>query len=157
MKKSTKGFTLVELLIVITIISILAAIIFVAIDPARRFAEARNARRWSEARSMLSAVMKYVVDNGGTLPSGIDAVTASSQVLGTDGSGCDSTCGAVTTVASCVDLSGSLVDTYLSSIPVDPGTGSAANTDYYINQSTSGRITIGACDPELSATISVTR
>ena len=156
-KKSQWGFTLVELLIVITIIAILAAIIFVAIDPAKRFAEARNARRWSEVRSTLSAIMKYTVDNGGTLPTAIDSVTATGQVLGTAATGCSTTCGAITTVTACANLTSDLVDTYLSAIPQDPATGAATNPDYYVNKSTSGRITIGACDPELSATISVTR
>lgn len=155
--KKQQGFTLVELLIVITIISILAAIIFVAIDPAKRFSQARNARRWSEVRSILSGLMKYTVDNGGTLPAAIDSTTGTGQVLGTSGTGCSTTCGAITTETSCVDLSPELVDTYLSSIPLDPATGTAGNTDYYVNKTASGRITIGACDPELSATISVTR
>jgi len=31
------------------------------------------------------------------------------------------------------------------------------NTDYYINKDSNGRITVGACDPEQSAVISVTR
>jgi len=158
MKKSNqKAFTLIELLVVIGIIVILAAVVLVAIDPATRFAEARNAQRWSECNSILNAVLKYQVDNDGTLPTGIDSVAASSQVLGTAGSGCDSTCTATTTVAACLNLSGTLVDNYISSIPIDPKTGTAANTDYYINKSANGRITVGACDPELSATISVTR
>lgn len=150
---SNKGFTLIELLIVIGIIAILAALTFVAVDPATRFAEARNSERWSAANSVLNAVLKYQVDNDGTLPSGIDAVTGSSQVLGTDATGCDSTCTAVTTVAACEDLSSDLVTTYLAAIPLDPSSGAAGNTDYYINQDANGRLTVGSCDPELSETI----
>lgn len=155
--KTQKGFTLIELLIVIVIISILAAIIYVAVDPATRFGDARNARRRSEVVSILNAVLKFQVDNDGTLPTGIDAVTASSQVLGTAGSGCNTTCTATTTVAACLDMSTDLVDEYLAAIPIDPSTGTAANTDYYLNRTTSGRILVGACDPENGATISVTR
>lgn len=152
-----KGFTLIELLIVIVIISILAAIIYVAVDPATRFGDARNARRRAEIVSVLNAILKFQVDNDGTLPTGIDVVTTSSQVLGTAATGCDTTCGAATTVAACLDLSGDLVDEYLASIPIDPENGTAANTDYYLNRTASGRILIGACDPENAATISVTR
>ena len=50
-----------------------------------------------------------------------------------------------------------LVDAYISAVPIDPKTGAAADTRYYIKKSANGRITVGACDPELSATISVTR
>lgn len=155
--KRQKGFTLIELLIVIGIIAFLASAIFIAVDPAKRFAEARNARRWTDVSSVLEAVLEYAVDNTGTLPAGIDAVLGTSQVLGTNASGCDSGCTAKTTVAACLDLSGSLVDQYLSSIPIDPSAGSAGFTDYYLNKSTKGRIEIGACDPELGATIYVSR
>ena len=98
------------------------------------------------------------VDNDGDLPSVIDAVTASSQVLGTNGSGCDSGCtDGGTTVAACVNLTSDLVDTYLASIPFDPASGAATFTDYYLNKTTGGRILIGACDPENATSISVTR
>lgn len=155
-----KGFTLIELLIVIVIISILAAIIYVAVDPATRFGDARNARRRSEVVSILNAILKYQVDNNGSLPAGIDTDTVTGQVLGIAGSGCDSTCGAITTEAACLDLTAALVSTgsgYLAAIPTDPSTGSSSNTDYYLNRTTNGRILVGACDPENSAVISVTR
>lgn len=148
-----KGFTLIELLIVIGIIAILAALTFVAVDPATRFAEARNAERWSATNSVLNAVLKFQVDNDGTLPSAIDSVSGSSQVLGTDAAGCDATCTAATTVAACVDLSSDLVTTYLAAIPQDPSTGTVGSTDYYVNIDANGRLTVGACDPELSETI----
>jgi len=155
--KNQKGFTLIELLVVIVILGILAAIIFVAVDPATRFGDARDARRTAEVVSILNAVLKYQVDNDGDLPAAIDAAPATSQVLGTAVSGCDSTCTAVTTLVACADLTSELVDTYLASIPVDPQTGTAANTDYYINRTGSNRITVGVCDPENASAISVSR
>jgi prepilin-type N-terminal cleavage/methylation domain-containing protein len=157
--KTQKGFTLIELLIVIVIISILAAIIFVAVDPATRFADARNARRRSEVVSILNAVLHYQVDNNGTLPSAIDSVATTSQVLGTAGSGCDTTCTATgaNDTAACADLTAALVDEYLATIPMDPLSGVSTNTDYYINKTANGRLLIGACDPENVASITVTR
>ncbi|MDD2807542.1 MAG: prepilin-type N-terminal cleavage/methylation domain-containing protein [Patescibacteria group bacterium] len=160
MKK--KGFTLIELLIVIAIIAILAAIIYVAVDPVRRLSEARNAERWSSVNSILNAVLKYTVDNQGVLPSNLSAATAGNYyVLGTAGSGCNTTCTAQATQAACLDLSNNLVSTYLASMPIDSKTGSAANTDYYIMKSSTGRIMVGACDAEsvggTTPTISVSR
>lgn len=152
-----KGFTLIELLIVIGIIAFLASAIFIAVDPAKRFAEARNARRWTDVSSILEAVLEYAVDNGGTLPAGIDNVPGTAQVLGTNAAGCNVGCTAKVTVNACLDLSGSLVDQYLADIPYDPLSGSAAFTDYYLNKSAKGRIEVGACDPELGATIFVSR
>ena len=149
-----EGFTLVELLIVISIIAVLAATIFVAIDPVKRFAEARNARRWSEAGSILNAVLTYAVDHDGSLPTGIPTGTA--KMLGTAANGCDS-CTATTTDSACLDLSGDLVDTYLAEIPKDPKTGTDAKTGYYIIESPNGRIEVGACEPELGEVIRLKR
>lgn len=152
-----KGFTLVELLVVIGIITILFAVVLVAVDPAQRLAQARNAVRRQDVRDILEAIMESIVDNDGTIPANIDSVTASSQVLGTAGSGCNTTCTAVTTVAACADLTGDLVEDYLSAIPMDPNTGTAANTDYAVNKTAGGRILITSCDPELSVPISAQR
>lgn len=152
-----KGFTLLEILLVVAAIAILAGIVIVALNPAKQLGDTRNAQRWSDVNAILNAVHQYAIDNDGNLPAGIDTTTGSSQVLGTATTGMDSTCTADTTVAAALDLSADLVPTYIVGIPMDPTTGSASNTDYYINQDANGRITVGACDPEQSATIEVTR
>lgn len=152
--KQTKGFTLIELLIVIGIISILAAIVFVAVDPARRLAEARNAERWSSVNAMLNAYLKYTVDNEGTEPVSLTAGTYYLIGTGSDFAGC--TAQATTAVTN---LTTNLVDAYLASVPIDPSTSgaSASKTYYYITKSANGRITVGACTPERSAVITVSR
>ena len=40
-----KGFTLIEILVVIGIMAVLATIVIIAINPAKQFAQARNADR----------------------------------------------------------------------------------------------------------------
>lgn len=139
--KQKKGFTLIELLIVIGVISILAAIIFVAVDPARRLAEARNAERWSSVNSILNAYLKYTVDNAGSEP--VTLVADDEYMIGT----ANDTCTATTTGAA-IDLAGLVNSGYLSAMPTDPSSGSAATTDYWIKKKGNGRLIVGSCAPE---------
>ncbi len=156
-KTNKKGFTLLEVLLVVAAIGILAGIVIIAINPGKQLGDTRNAQRRSDVNAILNAIYQYSIDNNGVLPTGIDSVAGSSQVLGTAASGLNSTCGSLTTLAAGVDLSADLVPDYIVGIPLDPQTGSASNTDYYVNKDANGRLTVGACDAEQSATISVTR
>lgn len=156
-KNKNKGFTLLEILLVVAAIAILAGIVIIALNPGKQLGETRNAQRNSDVNSILNAVYQYTLDNDGDFPSGIDSTAGTAQVIGTGTAGCDSVCTATTTVESCVDLSGDITPTYLVGIPTDPSTGVASSTDYYINKDDNDRITVGSCDPEQSATISVTR
>ena len=154
-----KGFTLIELLIVIAIIAILAVVVFVALDPLTRFQKARDAQRWSDVESILSAVKLDQVDNGGAYLAAVaTGITAGEyHTIGTCAAGGDAGCTAQVTQADCVNLAGVVTDGYLSAIPMDPSTGTAALTDYYLMKTATGVIEVGACDPEDASTISVSR
>lgn len=140
-KRDTKGFTLLELLVVITIIALIATAIIVALNPVQRFAEARNSHRWSDVNSILTAVHEYIVDNDGTLPSGLTTGQAATEL---------GTCG------TCDDLSTPLAP-YLKSIPIDPSGGTAAETGYTVAVDSNNIVTIAAPDAEVGATINVSR
>lgn len=64
-KTENKGFTLIEILVVIGIIAVLAAIVLVAINPALRFAQAQNSQRNANITAILDAAGQYIVDNQG--------------------------------------------------------------------------------------------
>ena len=62
MKKSTSGFTIVELLIVIVVIGILAAIVIVAYNGVQ--ARARDSKRVTDMAAIQKALALYKIDNG---------------------------------------------------------------------------------------------
>lgn len=148
-KLQQKGFTLIEVLVVIGIIAILAAIVVIAINPARQFSQANNSQRWSNVNAVLNAVHQYSVDNRGQIPSGL---TGSSTEICKSGIA-TSTCSG----AGLLSLDAALVPTYIVSIPTDPTGASTNGAGYEISTTTGNRIVVTAPDAELGVTISVTR
>ncbi len=157
MRKDNKGFTLLEILLVVAAIAILAGIVIVALNPSKQLGDTRNAERSSEVNAILNAISQFSLDNGGALPTGMDSITGTVQVLGTANSGCDTTCSVASSTAACLDIDGDIVPDYVVGIPADPSTGTDANTDYYVNTTVGGRVVVGACDPEQSAVIEIER
>ena len=143
-----KGFTLVELLIVIGILGILLAIVLVALNPARQFAQANNTRRRSDVNALLNAIHQYAADNKGKTPTGL---TTTVQNMSN----------------TAADICAVLVPTYIAQLPVDPGTNNgvpvsdctaAYDTGYQVvTSATNSRVTVSASGAELNEVISVTR
>jgi len=158
-RKQQKGFTLIELLIVVTIIAALAISVFVALNPSQRLKDAKDARRTADVDTILTAIHTAIVDNKGTLPTGLTTSMAETQ-LGTGASGCAiATGGCVVVATACVDLSTPLVK-YLKSIPIDPNGGTtytAAKTGYSVTVDANNIVTIKACGTEGTTNISVSR
>jgi general secretion pathway protein G len=67
-KRTGRGFTLIEILIVVTIVGIMAAAIILAINPAKRNKQARDATRKSDIGQIANALKAYFT-NYGTYPS----------------------------------------------------------------------------------------
>lgn len=102
-----KGFTLVELLVVVAILGILMAAVVLAINPAEIMKKSRDATRLSDMASLRQA-LDFAVADGVTLTETV-----------ADG---DSTAGSrVTTGGGWVNVD---VSKYLSVLPIDPKNGS---------------------------------
>ncbi len=149
--KKTKGFTLIEILLVIAIMAILAAIVIVAINPAKQFGEAQNVQRQSDVRAILDATIQYSLDNSGALPSGIPVGTTCNN----DG---QPICQVDVVCEGGVSLD-SLISgrVYLTDLPTDPTAGDVEVTGYSIMQNSSGRTSVCAKTTYNGVDITVTK
>lgn len=115
MKKSTSGFTIVELLIVIVIIAILAAITIVTYNGIQE--RARYSSMKSDITTINKAILMYYADNG-TYPTatpGSSYVTAANSV-------------------QTLNIPG-LSPTYISKIPIIPNDGKGGYYAYIVSAS----------------------
>ena len=71
-----RGFTLVEILIVVALIAILAVIALITINPAEANKRARDAQRLKEIGTIMGVIQQYLDDN---LATATTAVTADSD------------------------------------------------------------------------------
>lgn len=148
--QAKRGFTLIEILVVIGLIAILAAIVLIAINPARQFAQARDTARTNDVNAIVNAVGQYTADSKGILPAAI--TTTVKNITGVVG-------------ATNIDLCPILMPTYVASLPGDPSTGvgtpvttcnATYDTKYSIVKDATGRVTVSAVG-EITNPISITR
>ncbi len=153
-KEPSRGFTLIEVLVVIGIIAVLAAVVLVAVNPARQFKLARDSQRVSNVNALLNAVHQNISEHRGNfvclgavrdIPT-IPTVIKSSLTPNDPG-----------------DIAACIVPDYLSALPNDPSIVGAHyasttdyNTGYELFRDINGRITASSTG-ELTPTISVTR
>jgi prepilin-type N-terminal cleavage/methylation domain-containing protein len=135
MKKQKKGFTLLEILLVVALIGILASIVLVAINPARQLQSARNTVRLDDITKINQALENYFVTNR-SYPTGITTSYKDICPVG------------VTT--NCVNLS-ALAPDYIAAIPKDP---LGDNYQIALNP-TNGQISLKVLTGELGKVIGI--
>lgn len=150
--QTQRGFTLIEILVVIGIIAILAVIVLIAINPGRQFAQSRNTQRTSNVNAILNAIGQRMADNKGVF---IDSTSCTTDIQSTPVRMGQKTGQSYYDIAEC------LVPTYISSLPFDPSTTTPTtaawtndddyDTGYYVSKdNTTGRITVCANTVESS-------
>ena len=140
----SKGFTLIEILVVIGIIAILAAIVVIAINPAKQFAQARNTQRQAGVNSILNAVGQRLADNKGTFEGTFATTEHCDEIptVATNITSADGTAALGGPAGGSANL-GCLIPTYISTLPSEPIAGGDAFT---IRLLAGGRIEV--CAPE---------
>ncbi|MEI6660413.1 MAG: type II secretion system protein [bacterium] len=145
----SRGFTLIEILVVIGIIAVLASIVIIAINPAKQFAQARNTQRQSNIEAILNGIGQRMADNRGVFQGSFSNNTYSCPSLPTT-TPAFITNGTAT--SGQVDLS-CLIPTYISVFPTDPITASGTNTGYTVVVDGSGRVQV--CAPASTTETSI--
>ena len=140
-----RGFTLIEILIVIGIIAILAAAVIVAINPGRLFDQANDTTRRTDLTELLSAISRNRVDNRGVINSAI--TTSRTEICKTGG-----------TCTGLADLSYLTTNAnYIDEMPIDPECTSTNGTCYFVKKNTNNTITVDAFLYNALASISFTQ
>ncbi len=138
----TKGFTLVEMIVVIGLISLLATAVLVSVNPARQFRFAHDAQRKAHLATLLTAVSQNSIEHQGVFSCGdVPEALPTSKSLITS-----------MNATSSYNLARCLVPNYLAQLPYDPMNASqyfytstsSYNTGYYIFQDADGRVTVSA-------------
>jgi prepilin-type N-terminal cleavage/methylation domain-containing protein len=141
--KLKKGFTLLEILLVIAAIGVLAAIVIVAINPNRQLAQARDAERSLEVDALYKSLVQFSIENG------VYPVTIEALMVGDEAEICASNVDLATCQTNdLLYLEGDLAPRYLTVIPSDPSA-EGVNSGYSVFRAANGKIGIRALNPEL--------
>ena len=103
-----KGFTLIEILIVLGILAILAAIVIIAINPGQHFQDAREAKRRANVNTIMNAINQNMIANQGVFTCSDDSIPEDAAEIADD-----------SVDATLVDICNCLVPTHVGAMPVE--------------------------------------
>jgi len=156
--RSSRGFTLLEILLVVGAIAILAGIVILAINPGKQLADTRNAQRRVDVNTILNAIYQQAIDSNGGINGAIRSDTVANCLTVATNQICNASAGVPATCTGFTDLTSlTLAEKYLTAIPKDPTGATANSSDYSVVKSANGRITVCAPAAEQNAIISITR
>lgn len=120
-------------------------LLFYLTDPMEKIVYAQNQERIHTTKMLMTAIQKYIFENDGFLPEGIDSIkTELYYGISTNKSECKVNCPGVS-VYGCTDISGDLVRKYIQEIPTDPLVEDNNFSGYYIAKTSDRIITVGSC------------
>ncbi|MES2623422.1 MAG: prepilin-type N-terminal cleavage/methylation domain-containing protein [Patescibacteria group bacterium] len=123
-KHNKKGFTLIEVLVVIGIIAILAGIVLVAVSPSKQFKRARDSARVAHINAILNGMQQNIIDHRGKFYCGgvpLAAYPMKYVEIRSDVAGKHDT----------FHMSVCMIYPYLSKFPFDPSIGYYADPEHY--------------------------
>lgn len=149
---ASKGFSMLELMFVLTIAIIVLLIVILYLNPALWFQTARNTHRQQDITFIADALIENAQDNGQSflwnLPVPPDSAI---EICG------DALTGSCTNLLNLAPLIGIYIDT----VPIDPNSEDSdahnEHSRYFVIRDANNRITVSAPDAEDGATIEVSR
>ena len=144
-----RGFTLLEIVPVLSIVAFLATVVILALNPAKQYQEARNVIREQDVTLIADAIASYTKDYGTSLFYSIP--TATSKEI----------CGDTSPTRVCLGLLdlNTLNGTYLDGVPTDPLVDKGSVKSGYFVIRSGSRFTVSApnTEPAGAEDLSVTR
>ncbi|MFA6253068.1 MAG: type II secretion system protein [Patescibacteria group bacterium] len=139
----SQGFTMLELVIVVSIILVLGAAVTIWIDPVTRIGDAKDAKRRDDVMVLSAAFTDYAQSHKGALPI-LGEVTTEKKVICNTQSGVKLTCDGSTEYCLKIDDTNFFTKN-ITNLPIDPDKSSDSDTGYYIKKDANDNISIGAC------------
>jgi prepilin-type N-terminal cleavage/methylation domain-containing protein len=118
--KNSTGFTLIELMVVISIIGLLSAVVYANFNDAR--AQSRDKVRMTSLKEVQLALEFYKAQNGGYPPAGCSVANTNFAGPGT---------ASVSGLTACSAYITGLVPDFISALPTDPNQESIPNKGFY--------------------------